>query len=437
MRMNGKADIPVRAMAVELDTGGELGAKEIRGVADQACRFGLENIIVTGEALSPALIELIGHIRALGMTVDMYAAGTEMTGDMADRLFGHRVNVIIEKTGGRDFHSAVGYLLSAGYPCKDAFLAVGAQIRRENLHELTVLWKWARDKAILPFFEISATGETACLPDPEDIRELFFELSRTDADDYGIRWDPKPPFPGPVKPPLADCCVLTSDGEVQPRPGIPIPLGNVREKTLASILADSEILASLNDFRRKIKGPCRKCKKADHCCGNRGVAWRMTGDYMASDPLCWKNRGKTDQITYLPVSADRIIPQKNPMRVVSKLVEVKERYAEVEATVEPESPFAGEDGRLDEVVFLEMMAQAAAAMNAFEYYDTGHSPHKGALLGGKNIKITGKARVGTPLVIRVTKKAKLGNFGVVNAVVLSGENVIASGDIKVFREDPQ
>lgn len=45
---------------------------------------------------------------------------------------------------------------------------------------------------------------------------------------------------------------------------------------------------------------------------SRGAAYQPTGDYLASDPLCWRNIGKTEQIEVLPVSAERYLPHSPP-----------------------------------------------------------------------------------------------------------------------------
>jgi radical SAM protein with 4Fe4S-binding SPASM domain len=68
-----------------------------------------------------------------------------------------------------------------------------------------------------------------------------------------------------------------------------VPLGNIREDKLGDILCRSQLVRDLKNFRQTIKGPCRSCEKADQCYGCRGAAYQMTGDYLASDPLCWKN----------------------------------------------------------------------------------------------------------------------------------------------------
>lgn len=37
------------------------------------------------------------------------------------------------------------------------------------------------------------------------------------------------------------------------------------------------------------KGPCQSCEPAEGCYGCHGAAFQMTGDYLASDPMCWRN----------------------------------------------------------------------------------------------------------------------------------------------------
>ncbi len=47
--------------------------------------------------------------------------------------------------------------------------------------------------------------------------------------------------------------------------------------------------ANLKNYREMIKGPCRTCEKSSECYGCRGAAYQLTGDYLASDPTCWRN----------------------------------------------------------------------------------------------------------------------------------------------------
>jgi radical SAM protein with 4Fe4S-binding SPASM domain len=66
-------------------------------------------------------------------------------------------------------------------------------------------------------------------------------------------------------------------------------VGNIREHKLADIIKGSEVINNLKNYRQMIKGECRDCDKAEECYGCRGAAFQLTGDYLASDPTCWRN----------------------------------------------------------------------------------------------------------------------------------------------------
>jgi radical SAM protein with 4Fe4S-binding SPASM domain len=214
--------------------------------------------------------------------------------------------------------------------------------------------------------------------------------------------------------------------------GVNIPIGNIRERELGSILSDSEIVENLKDYRRRIKGPCRDCEEGDHCYGCRGAAYQLTGDYLASDPLCWRNIDRQEDITRLPVSVDRFLPQKAPMRVVDTLVEIGERRAEVTTTITEDMIFAGDDGILDEVLYLELLAQAIASEGSFNQTGSSLSGLQGLLLGAKKLEILEPARVGDTLNISVCKFARLGDFGIVKGEIRKGNTVLARGEIKIW-----
>ena len=93
--------------------------------------------------------------------------------------------------------------------------------------------------------------------------------------------------------------------------GVTIPVGNIRERSLADIRNESEVIQNLKNFSQTIKGPCRTCEKASHCYGCRGAAYQLTGDYLASDPLCWKNFNRQEEIVRLPTAVDKMIPQQS------------------------------------------------------------------------------------------------------------------------------
>lgn len=218
--------------------------------------------------------------------------------------------------------------------------------------------------------------------------------------------------------------------------GLSIRLGSVREERLHDILADSEVRESLADRRLLLKGPCRSCDRGDVCYGCRGAAYQLTGDYLASDPLCWRNADRQGEIVRLPFPAADVVPQRSPMRIVDAVVRVGERSGEVSTAVSDEMPFARDDGTLDEVAYFEMMAQSLAALDGFKKLEACGAPAGGYLVGAHRLEILGTARVGDSLSVFVEKRSRFGNFGTVRATVFGNRTVLARGEIRVWHDEP-
>jgi radical SAM protein with 4Fe4S-binding SPASM domain len=229
-------------------------------------------------------------------------------------------------------------------------------------------------------------------------------------------------------------CLLCPCGDVMPCVGLNMPIGNIRENTLSDIIEDSEVLEDLRDHIHTIKGPCASCSDAEVCYGCRGAAHRLTGDYLASDPLCWKNADRQDEIASLPFAADEVIPQKRPMRIIDDLVKTGDRSGEVSVTVSKEMPFVGDDGVIDESAYFEMMAQSIAAINGFKRLGRSQSALEGFLVGVQEFEILGPARVGDTLNIHVQKKTRFGKFGILKGTVSRNGVVLARGEIKTWED---
>ncbi len=432
----------------------ELSGEEIRGCILQAKDLGARKIIILGgePMMYPGIMDHIGFIRDKGMGVELFTNGYYITEANAKKLFGLGVNVVLKMntfneelqdklTGSRGaslfMRRALDFLRKAGYPHEKSFLAVSTVICRDNIDELLPMWQWLRDQNILPYFEIITPQGNArqngwLVPDMEKIRKLFFDIAELDRERYGNHWEPQPPLVGGRC--LRHCfsCLVTSQGEVMPCVGVNIPLGNIRERSLRDILTESEIMQDLRDYRRTIKGPCRSCDKFHECYGCRGAAYQMTGDYLASDPLCWRNDSRLDQIGCLPIAVDEMVPQKEPMRIVQTLERIGERSAEITVEVKSGMPFVDASGILDETAFLEMIAQATAAMGGFKQYGSGNRKPEGMLLGARRFRVFGCARTGDVLKVSVFKEAKYGDFGIIKGSVSSNGHVLAQGEIKIW-----
>lgn len=290
---------------------GELNDDEIRDAILQAKALGAKKIIILGgePTIFPRVREMITFISGECLEVEMFTNGSGVTPDFAQFLFDHKVRTVLkmntfdenlqDKLAGKKgayntIRSALKALKDVGYPSDDAFLAVSTIICRPNLSELPKFWQWLRDQGIAPYFEIitpqaNALNNRWLFVEPLEIQDLFQNLSEIDAQKYGIQWDPQPPLVGNSCLRHLFSCLVNSQGEVMPCVGLNLPIGNIRQTPLKEILASSQVLNELKDYRHTIKGPCNSCEKAAHCYGCRGAAYQMTGDYLASDPLCWRN----------------------------------------------------------------------------------------------------------------------------------------------------
>jgi radical SAM protein with 4Fe4S-binding SPASM domain len=432
----------------------ELTLDEIKDVIMQAHALGARKIILLGgePMLYPYLFEVIEHIRAKDMAVEMFTNGFGITEGIAKKLFSYSVDVVLkmntfdealqdELAGHKGAYTiiqdAFRSLCAAGYPSDEPFLAVSTIIGKKNMPELRKLWAWLRDQKILPYFEIitpqgEANVHNDLMPDMAEIKSLFFDLQKLDREHYGIEWTPQPPLAGNKCLRHRFSCLVTSKGDVHPCVGVPIAVGNIRTQALATIIADSEVIQNLRDFKDTIKGPCRSCDKAEHCYGCRGAAFNLTGDYLASDPLCWLNTDRADAIDRLPMAMEGVIPQSAPMRVIDELLTMGERKGTAAVTVKPDMLFIDKNGLLDEVVYTEMIAQTMAALSFFEKKDSGRARGEGFLIGAKKVVTHTRAHAGDRLIIAVTKETKFGDFGIVHGTVTCNGALVAEGEIKVY-----
>jgi radical SAM protein with 4Fe4S-binding SPASM domain len=291
---------------------GELSKDEIKDVILQAKELGTRKIIILGgePSIYPHLSEMLNFIDRHGFDIEMFTNGTGVNAELAQLLAELKVRLVLKlnsrnrevqdrlagKEGAYDIiQSAFGHLKDAGYPSDDLFLALSTIICQPNFDELVDMWKWVREQKIEPYFEVITPQENALdnlwlSVDSIKVKELFAELSRIDQEKYGRDWEPQPPLAGNKCMRHQVSCLVTAIGDVMPCVGVTIPLDNIRKNKLGHILKNSEVMQNLKNYREMIKGECRDCDKAAECYGCRGAAYQLTGDYLASDPTCWRNQ---------------------------------------------------------------------------------------------------------------------------------------------------
>jgi radical SAM protein with 4Fe4S-binding SPASM domain len=291
----------------------ELSRDEIKDAILQAKELGARKIILLGgePSIYPHLAEMINFLDREGLEIEMFTNGAGITPEMACILAKARVRVALkmnsrneelqDQLAGRKgafiiINRALAHLQEAGYPSKELFLAISTVICQQNIEELPSLWKWLRQENIEPFFEVITPQANVLKNDgltvsPTQLKNLFTELSTIDRLSFKRNWEPQPPLVGNKCMRHQVSCLVTATGDVMPCVGVTIPIDNIRNNRLADILRNSEVISNLKNYRETITGKCKTCEKANECYGCRGAAYQITGDYLASDPTCWRNSG--------------------------------------------------------------------------------------------------------------------------------------------------
>lgn len=79
---------------------------------------------------------------------------------------------------------------------------------------------------------------------------------------------------------------ILPNGDVLPCRRMPIKIGNLKRESLYKIWYGSELLWKIR--KKDYKGKCGICSDKNECGGCRAIAYASTGDYLETDPYCWK-----------------------------------------------------------------------------------------------------------------------------------------------------
>lgn len=292
----------------------EMCLQELRDVVDQAFLLGVDTIIVIGGGeplIYPQLKEIVSYIAQKGIHIVVFTNGAALDLEMAAFLYRYNVFPVIKvngirpktinwlcgtKTAYANHLRAMASLQKAGYfTCKND-VGISTVICKQNYDEMIPLWTWAREHGIVPYFErVSPQGRSQSYDleiSNEELKLLFDKLARLDKEKYNITWQS-------VHPPIAGAACnrhfysvyIKANGDVIPCAGIDLPVGNVRDGRLQDMILSSPVLQELRHADQRVKGKCRDCDAGDLCYGCRGNAYQITKDYLAEDPLCWRERG--------------------------------------------------------------------------------------------------------------------------------------------------
>jgi predicted hotdog family 3-hydroxylacyl-ACP dehydratase len=132
------------------------------------------------------------------------------------------------------------------------------------------------------------------------------------------------------------------------------------------------------------------------------------------------------------MAASLLIPHRTPMLLVDTLLSVHEGCGVTESVLPRTSMMADGEGRIDEVAFMELIAQSYAAFKGYMDLVKGKPAGEGFLVGVRNLEVTGRAYAGDRLLTSIRTVTSFGGFAVVEGGVTRGDETIASGIIKLW-----
>jgi 3-hydroxyacyl-[acyl-carrier-protein] dehydratase len=138
----------------------------------------------------------------------------------------------------------------------------------------------------------------------------------------------------------------------------------------------------------------------------------------------------------LPMPAETFIPHRLPMRLVETLLRCGEDDGLVEARPAADGILTDADGFLDEVALVELLAQGYAVVKGYNDLLQGKEICKGYLVGIKKLRITGRARAGDRLLIRIRTVGSFEEFTVAQGEIEIADTVIAAGTMKLWVDRP-
>ena len=106
---------------------------------------------------------------------------------------------------------------------------------------------------------------------------------------------------------------VASNGDVCPAGFLPLPVGNIKERSLVEIYRHDPLFESLHD-PNSFEGRCGYCEYHALCGGSRSRAFSATGNPLATDPLCLYEPHAHPQ-EHAPAQSNPSTPSASPARV--------------------------------------------------------------------------------------------------------------------------
>ena len=134
----------------------------------------------------------------------------------------------------------------------------------------------------------------------------------------------------------------------------------------------------------------------------------------------------------LPLAAERLIPQRPPLCAIDCLTEYHGGQGVVEATLPSQGIFIRDDGTVDPMVIVEIVAQSFAAVKGYENLLEGDRVRKGYLVEIKRFEFYEPVYGGDRLFIVTNKVGETDDFTLAEGKAIRNREIIASGNLMVW-----
>lgn len=300
----------------------ELSTEEGKALIDQVARATPGYFILTGgdPMMRADIVELVAYARAQGLEVALSPSATPkfLRADLAALHAAglHRLSLSLDGAS-QETHDAFRgvqgtweWTQTAMEACRRHGLdfQINTTLTRQNLAEFdrfVALMDEIRP-AMWNLFLLVPTGrgKNADLLDGPELEGLFhrlytlsktvpYKIKTTEGQHYRrVAWQRWREEGAKGSPPMLGntndgkgFIFVSHVGDICPSGFLPMTAGNVREAELLEVYRHSPLLKSLRD-PAQLQGKCGRCEWNRICGGSRARSYAMTGDYLASEPLC-------------------------------------------------------------------------------------------------------------------------------------------------------
>ncbi len=134
----------------------------------------------------------------------------------------------------------------------------------------------------------------------------------------------------------------------------------------------------------------------------------------------------------LPLEAVQLVPHRPPVLAIDRLTEFGGEGDVVESAIPMDSIFIRDDGSVEPLVLVEIIAQAFAAVKGYGELRENNPVSKGFLVEVKACKVYGAAHGGDRLRVVINRLGGTPDFSLAEGKVLRGNDVLVSGKVMVW-----